>query len=178
MFVGQTIRGIVYGELKSLEDGDGNSVPPTPSYQTKYSDVDTLDHSIYFKTDNETIYVFWDNTFFPYGLLSKQLLLTGSTNDYEQKWDVSEEPKWKNKIGQRIAAFKIIWVETWTSDLDGGNKVYTTYPQTFVITTEDGQQIILSAAEFQKQEDNALYFMMDNLLVTTNPQLAKELHLL
>lgn len=73
-----------------------------------------------------------------YGLQSKLLDLTESTNDYEQKWDVSSEAKWTEIIGQKIVDFKIIWEETWTSNLDSPNKVYTTYPQTIEIKTENG----------------------------------------
>lgn len=58
IFVGQVIRAVIYGELKYYADEDGNNINPEPYYKTKYPDIDTLDHSIYFKTDNKTIYVF------------------------------------------------------------------------------------------------------------------------
>jgi len=178
MFVGQTIRAVVYGEVKYYADEDGQNSNPEPSYKTKYQDIDTLDHSIYFKTDKQTIYVFWDNTFICYGLQSKLLDLTETTNDFEQKWDVSTDINWLELIGQNIVDFKIIWKETWTSNLDGSNKVYTTYPQTFEIKTENGQTIILSAAEFKRDEENEIYSLMDNLLVTTNEVLARQLKLI
>ena len=85
MFVGQTIRAVVYGELKYFSDEEGNNINPEPYYNTKYPDIDTLDYSIYFKTDGKTICVFWDNTFISYGLQSKQLDFTENTNDHEQK---------------------------------------------------------------------------------------------
>ena len=178
MFVGQIIRGVIYGELKYYADEDGNNINPEPYYKTKYPEIDTLDYSIYFKTDNKTIYVFWDNAFICYGLQSKQLNLTETTNDFEQKWDVSTDIKWLDFIGQKIVAFKIIWEETWTSNLDGSNKVFTTYPQTFEIKTENGKTIILSASEFKRDEENEIYTLMDNLLVTTNIDLAKQLKLI
>ncbi|MBD3750673.1 MAG: hypothetical protein IE931_14390 [Sphingobacteriales bacterium] len=178
MFVGQIILAVIYGELKYYADEDGNNINPKPYYKTKYPEIDTLDHSIYFKTDNKTIYVFWDNTFICYGLQSKQLDLTETTNDFEQKWDVSTDIKWLDFIGQKIVAFKIIWEETWTSNLDGSNKVYTTYPQTFEIITENGKTIILSASEFKREEENEIYSLMDNLLVTTNIDLARHLKLI
>jgi hypothetical protein len=178
MFVGQTIRAVIYGELKYFVDEDGNNINPEPYYKSKYPDIDTLDHSIYFKTDSKTIYVFWDNTFFSYGLQSTQLDLTETTNDFEQKWDVSTDIKWLDLIGQNIIDFKIIWEEVWTSNLDGSNKVSTTYPQTFEIKTEKGQTIILSAAEFKRDEENEIYTLSDNLLVTTNVDLARQLKLI
>jgi len=178
MFVGQIIRFVIYGELKYYADEDGNNINPEPYYKTKYTDIDTLDHSIYFKTHNKTICVFWDNTFICYGLQSKQLDLTETTNDFEQKWDVSTDNKWLDFIGQKIVAFKIIWEETWTSNLDGSNKVYTIYPQTFEIKMENDQTIILSASEFKRDEEDEIYPLMDNLLVTTNIDLAKQLKLI
>ena len=85
IFVGQTIRGIIYGELKYFLNEEGQNINPRPYYETKYSDIDTIDHSIYFKTDFNTIYTSWDNTFACYGLKSELIELTETTNDYEQK---------------------------------------------------------------------------------------------
>ena len=174
MFVGQVIRAVIYGELKYYADEDGNNINPKPSYKTKYVEIDTLDHSIYFKTEDKTIYVFWDNTFICYGLQSKQLNLTETTNDYEQKWDVSNDIKWHEFIGQKITDFKILWKETWTSNLDGSNKIYTTYPQTFEIIVENGKSIFVLASKLKNNEDE-YYSQMDNLLVITNIDLLKEL---
>jgi hypothetical protein len=175
MFVGQTIRAVMYGELKYFLDEEGNNTNPAPYYKTRYPDIDTLDCSIYFKTDNQTIYIFWDNTFICYGLQSKLLDLTETTNDYEQKWDVSPDIKWTHVIGQEIVDFKIIWEETWTSDLDDSNKVYITYPQTFEIKTKNGKTIILSASEFKGNEETEIYPFMDNILgkTTTNNKMTR-----
>lgn len=176
IFVGQTICAVIYGEVKYSVKEDENS--PEPYYKTKYPDIDTLDYSIYFKTDNKTIYVFWDNTFFSYGLKAKPLDLTEEINDYEQKWDVSSDPKWQDFIGQIIIDFKIIWRQVSTSNLDGTNSIYSTYPQTFKIRTKNGKTIILSASEFKNEEENEVYPLSDNLLVTTNIDLAKQFKLI
>ena len=177
IFLGQTIRGVIYGELKYYADDDGNNTNPEPYYKTKFPDIDTLDHSIYFKTGDKTIYVFWDNTFICYGLQTKQIDLTETTNDYEQKWVVSEDTKWVGVIGQKVVAFKILWEETWSSNLDGSNKVYTTYPQAFEIKTENNITIIISAAEFNRDTENEIFPLMDNLLVTTNVEFARQIKL-
>lgn len=174
IFVGQTIRSVIYGEVKYFADENGNNINPEPYYKTNYPDIDTLDHSIYFKTDDKTIYIFWDNTFIYYGLLSKKNDLTDNTNDYEQKWDVSSDSKWQPFIGQKIVDFKILWEETWTSNLDGTNKVYTRYPQTFEIVAENGKSIFVTASELKDSEDE-YYSQMDNLLVTTNYELLQRL---
>jgi hypothetical protein len=178
MFVGQIIRGVIYGEVKYFFDENGNNVNPEPCYKTKYPDIDTLDHSIYFTTDEKTIHVFWDNTFISYGLLSAQIDPDGTTNANEQQWNVTSDPKWADCIGSKIVGFKILWAETCTSELDGSNKVYTTYPQSFEIKTDRNKTIILSAAEFQRPEEIEIFSLMDNLLVTTNVDLARQLKLI
>ena len=178
MFVGQTIRGVIYGEVKYSTDEVITKSNIDSYYKTKYADIDTLDHSIYFKTDYKTINVFWDNTFVCYGLLSKQIDLAESTNDYEQKWDVSSDNKWRELIGQKIIAFNIIWGELSTSNQDVTNSTYTSYPQTFEIKTDNGGTIIISASEFNPDKENEIYPFMDNLLVTTNIDLARQLKLI
>jgi hypothetical protein len=179
MFVGQTIRAVIYGELKYYEDEEGQNINPEPAYKTNFLDIDSLDYSIYFKMDQETIYVFWDNTFFCYGLQSGKLDFTEKTNDYEQKWDVSSDIKWVDFVGENIVDFKIIWEEICSSNLeDYSNKVYIVYPQTFEIKTEKGNTIIVAAAEFKGAEKNGIYPFSDNLLVTTNVDLARQLKLI
>lgn len=177
MFVGETILGVIYGEVKYYFD-DAYNFNSEPSYSTKYPDIDTLDHSIYFKTNSKVIYVFWDSTFFSYGLLSKEIDLKETTNDYEQKWDVSNHEKWINIIGKKIIDFKITWEEVSTSNLNGANRKYFTYPQTFTLQIESGITIILSASEFKEPDQNEIYGMSDNLLVTTNLNLATELKMI
>ncbi len=178
MFVGQTIRSVIYGELKYYVDEEGSNINPEPYYRTKYQDIDSLDHSIYFKTDYKTICVFWDNTFTCYGLQSKLLDLTETTNDYEQKWNVSSDQKWTDVIGQKVIDFKIIWGKTWTSNINDSNKVNIIYPQTFEIKTEYGKTIILTASEFIIDKEDEIYPLMDNILVTTNIDLAIQLKLI
>lgn len=163
MFVGQIIREIIYGELKYFLEEKGNNINPKPFYKTKYKEIDTLDYSIYFKTDDKTIHIFWDNTFASYGLLSKEIELTPTTNDYEQKWEVSSNEKWKEFIGQKIVDFKIVWF---------GRK--NKYPQTFELLIKNGMSIFISASELKEGEDE-YYSQMDNLLVTTDYEFLKRL---
>lgn len=170
MFIGQTICGVIYGEINYCNFDDVNIiVSQEPSYMTKYQDIDTLDHSIYFKTNNKTIYIFWDSTFFSYGLLSKEIDFDETTNDYEQKWDVSKDEKWIRVIGHKIVDFKIIWEK-----LDSDN----IYPQAFTLETENKVTIIISASEFKGSEQDKIFGMSDNLLVTMNLDLARELKMI
>lgn len=178
MFVGQKIRDVIYGELKYFQDEHGNNINPEPLYETKYSEIDTLDHSIYFKTDNKTIYIYWDSTFFNFGLKSDLIDFTEKTNNFEQKWNVSNDIKWKEIIGQLIIDFKIIWEKVYTLKLDGTNDYYTIYPQTFEFKTENDNIIILSAAELKDDNQNIAYHMSDNLLVTTNIDMALKLRII
>lgn len=165
-FVGQKICGIIYAEIKSFAD------VPEPGYNTHYPDLDTLDHSFYIQTEQQTIYIFWDNSFVSYGLQSKQIDPVETTNQYEQKWNVSVDPKWVNLIGQTIHSIEIVWYELQSSD---SNHYF--YPQTFEIKTDSGATIILSAAELDISEENKVFLFTDNLLVTTNRDLAKQLKL-
>ncbi|MFH6959989.1 hypothetical protein ACHRV1_21530 [Flavobacterium aquidurense] len=179
MFIGETILGVIYGEINYYNlDEENIIISPEPFYKTKYSDIDSLDYSIYFKTNNKTIYVFWDSTFFSYGLLSEEIDLKEITNDYEQKWDVTNDGKWSKIIGEKIIDFKIIWEEVYTSNMDGTNRMYFLYPQIFQLKMENEMIIILSASEFKTPEQNEIYGMSDNLLVTTNFDLAKELKMI
>ncbi len=177
MFIGQTIRGVVYGELEYIDE-EGNNVDPEPYFKTKYPDLDTLDYSVYFKTDFKTIYVTWDNAFVSYGLSSKYKDLNDNSGTYVQKWDVSNEPKWRDLVGQKIVDFNVYWSEIWTSNPDGNYKISIPYPQSFIITTEGKNKIIISAAELKQEEENEVFGLMDNLLVTTNAELARQLKLI
>ncbi|TDO71189.1 hypothetical protein EV143_10944 [Flavobacterium chryseum] len=177
IFIGETILEVIYGEIKYYFE-DSENIDPEPSYSTIYPDIDTLDHSIYFKTNNKTIYIFWDSTFFSYGLSSKEIDFKVTANDYEQKWDVTNDEKWIKIIGEKIIDFKIIWEEVYTSNMNGTNKMYFTYPQTFQLKMENGILIILSASEFKETEQTKIYGMSDNLLVTTNFDLAKQLEMI
>ena len=171
MFLGEKINGIIYGEINYHNFEDVNIiVSPEPFYKTKYADIDTLDYSIYFKTNNKTIYVFWDSTFFSYGLLSQEIDFNETINDYEQKWDVSNDEKWIKVIGSKIIDFKINWEKLVDSDI--------IYPQSFTLKTENSITIILSASEFKGSNEDYVYGMSDNLLVTTNADLAKELKMI
>lgn len=179
MFIGETILGVIYGEINYYNlDEENIIISPEPFYKTKYSDIDSLDYSIYFKTNNKTIYVFWDSTFVSYGLLSEEIDLKELTNDYEQKWDVTNDGKWSKIIGEIIIDFKIIWGEVYNSNMDGTNRMYFLYPQIFQLKMENEMIIILSASKFTTPEQNEIYGMSDNLLVTTNLDLAKELKMI
>ncbi|QSW89081.1 hypothetical protein J0383_22955 [Flavobacterium endoglycinae] len=166
IFLRETIEGIIYGEIKFVFE-EGNAEEPT--YSTKYPEIDTLDYSIYFKTQNKTIYVFWDSKFYCYGLRAKEIDLEETPNDYEQKWDVSNTEMWINLLGKKIVDFNIVWEEV---------PPKTIYPQAFILKLEDESSIILSASEFKDVHQEKAYGMSDNLLVSTNLELGKELKLI
>lgn len=178
MFVGQKIRAVIYGEVKYFANEDGKISTPDPYYKTRYPDLDSLDHAVYFKTDNKSIYIFWDNTFVCYGLQSRLLELTETTNDYEQKWDVSAHSNWAGIIGQEITDFKINWEEARIQTDGAPDNVSAVSPQTFEVKTENGKIIILSAAELMRIDQDEICPFMDNLLLTTNVDLARRLRII
>lgn len=178
MLVGKTISGVIYGEVKYTEDINGNSFKTKPNYKTKFPDIDTLDFSIYLLTEEKTVYFFWDNTFFSYGINSKEIDFTNKTNEYEQQWDVTLNDNWRAFIGCQIVDFEIFWDNVCISDLDGTNKECFIYPQTFSIRLDNGYSIIISAAEFDHSKKDILFKLQDNLLVTTNIDLAIQLDII
>jgi hypothetical protein len=176
MFVGCVIRKVIYGEARlSCDEEELPRVEPT--YKTKYADVDTLDYSIYFETDKWTIYVYWDNSFLPYGLSSQIIGLTEETNTYEQRWDVSKEPKWKDIIGHEIVDLKIDWQEGGRWDPAKGNYASDSYPQSFQLILANNSRVVLCASEIVAGSEDKVDRLTDNILVTTNLMLAKELNL-
>lgn len=176
LFVGDTILSVTYGEVKYFSDEFDNLNELKPFYKTKYSDIDSLDHSIYFRTNKKNICVFWDDTFFQYGLKSTEIECIEKINEFEQKWNVSENENWINVIGQNITDFEIIWEKIETINSENSN--FTIYPQTFLIQLENGETIILSASEFKNSDENEIYPISDNIVVTTNLELAKRLKII
>ena len=176
LFVGETILSVTYGEVKYFSEEFENLDELKPFYKTKYPEIDSLDHSIYFKTNKRNICTLWDNTFFSYGLKSFQIECIEKSNEFEQKWNVSENENWINIIGQKIIDFKIIWEKIETINNENSN--FTIYPQTFLIHLDNEEIIILSASEFKDSDENEIYPISDNIVVTTNIELAKRLKII
>lgn len=183
IFIGKIIRGVSYIELQYFTPEGNINIKPQPFYKTKHPDTDSVDLSIHFRTDDLTIHVFWDDTFTCYGLSTKEVNPSTETNHYVQEWNVSSENKWKEIIGQKIIDFNILWGEIlsgedFSSGTDQSNKEFVVYPQAFKIKTEYGATIILAAAEFADAETEKINSPMDNILITTNADLAKRLKLI
>jgi hypothetical protein len=51
------------------------------------------------------------------------------------------------------------------------------YTQTFEISINNNKTIIISASQFLEQEENTVFGLSDNQLVTTNIELATNLNL-
>jgi hypothetical protein len=193
VFIGQTIRGVIYGEV-SFENEKGDDQLPEPFYKTYYPDIDSLDHSIYFKTDDKTIYVNWDWTFYCFGLAAQLVDFTETTNDYEQKWDVTDQPKWQEVIGDVITDFEIVWEIIWGTEGPSkpmseivkdkswvyGHCQWTCVfcPMSFIIHTKRNKKILFGAAKFLDSDKFRPFPFCDNLLVTLHIDLAKLIGLL
>ena len=171
---------MIYGEVFCAfsEDGEEAMELAEPGYTTHYPDIDTLDFTVYFKTDTQTIYVTWDHTFYPYGLAAKSLELNQWTGDREQRWDVSDDQKWQEIVGQKVIDFKIRWEELGMRMIGTKWSDYIIYPQVFEICTENGKRIIITASELDRNGGQQIWPLMDNLLVTTNVELAKQLNII
>lgn len=54
----------------------------------------------------------------------------------------------------------------------------STYPQAFLFTLDNEKKVVISAAEFKRDNEDEIYGLMDNILVTTNLELARQLKLI
>jgi hypothetical protein len=164
IIVGQTIEGIIYGELRYSDDEHFQS-PITSYYKTKFEEIHTIDNSIYFVTDGKAIHITWDNTFECWGLKAESIDFNDTTNSFQQKWDVTMEPMWRDVINNQIIDFKIYW-----EDFIGENVIL---PQAFELTLSNNQQVWISAAQFSDVKDKTAFGISDNLLVTLDKNSAR-----
>lgn len=175
LLVGQIIRKVIYGEVNYFLDDKENTGHSEPFYHTNDPEIDTVDYGVYLETDHRSVYLFWDQTFSAYGINAKEVELIKDTNIHEQKWDVSSGTIWKDTIGQRIADIQVIWQEIEVSNLNEGSNSRVKYPQTFKVKIENDRFIYMSAAELTDEERFKTWKMADNLLITNDLKLAKQL---
>lgn len=91
-----------------------------------------------------------------------------------KKWDVSKEIIWLDCLGHTICDLKIYWEETWVENSETKIRNYFTYPQTLKLFFSNNEKIFISAAEFKHGNNKEALTGMDNLLVTSNDELAKQ----
>ena len=163
--IGCTVQKVQYAEIDYYPDS------PQPCYKTAYPEIDSIDFSVsLFTSGNNEIEIFWDDDFYPYGVgirIDEKSAFNGN-----RKWDVSHEQMWEDCIGQRIIEVIIYWDETWINSSITGYKNYYTYPLGLGLFFSHGEKIIIGAAEFKNKDFETAHSGMDNLLVTSNEELA------
>lgn len=149
---------------------------PKPFYSTPFKNLDSVDFSIFFHTDaGKLVEIYWDGKFFQYGIgvkINQPSILLGSV-----KWDVSDSELWKKFIGKTIVDTLISW-ETVTTTTATWRKDKFTYPQDLKIAFSNGKHIFISAAGFLNQGDDVVYGMHDNLMVTDDEELARQVKMI
>ena len=163
--IGQAIVSVEYAEIIYNQDN------PTPYYQTHFSNLDSVDFSIIFKTsENNVIEIYWDGNFHQFGIGLK----INKQSDFlrVQKWTVTDREIWREIVGQNIINVDLDW-ETITATDQSGKRESFTYPQDIILVFENKRRIFISAAGFLHEGDEEVFGMLDNLTVTDNEELAR-----
>ena len=166
--VGLEIQRVEYSEIKY---GAG------PYYPTKFPDLHSVDYSIFLYTSpSEKIEIYWDDTFFQFGVGVK--INEPSQFSNYIVWDVSNVNVWKDAIRAKISSVKIHWETVKTTSQNGEKIESFIYPQGMTIDFANDEKIFVSAAGFLNPEDDIAYGHLDNLLVTNNEELARQVNMI
>lgn len=166
-------------KIVKIEYAEINYEPENPKsfYHTKYPNLDSVDFSVFLDTDTDKlIEVYWDDIFFQFGISIK----INEPSDFKGfiKWDVSDKELWNKFIGATITDVKIAW-ETVVSTYKHSNKKENyVYPQSIKLTFSNSEAIFISASSFYNKDEKEVYGMSDNLMVTDNEELARQIKLI
>jgi hypothetical protein len=169
--IGLTILKVEYSELIY------EPTNPKPFYQTQFPNLDSVDFSIFLHADNDKLIEFyWDGKFFQYGIGIK----INEPSDFSDtiKWDVSNNELWKQFIGTTISDMHITWESVRTIEEKTGKAERFFYPQDIKVTFSNDKNIFISAAGFLNQGDKEVFGMLDNLTVTDNEELARQVKMI
>ena len=169
--IGLTVLNVEYSEIVY------EPTNPKPYYPTKFANLDSVDFSIFFQTDEEKlIEIYWDDKFFQFGIGIKINELSNFSGNI--KWNVSDNDLWKKIIGTTISDIFITWETVTTTEEKTGKTDSFVYPQDIKITFSNDKKIFISAAGFLNQSDKEVYGMLDNLTVTDNEELARQVKMI
>ncbi|MBE8712822.1 hypothetical protein [Sphingobacterium hungaricum] len=169
--IGLTILKVEYSEIV-YEPTD-----PKPYYPTQFTNLDSVDFSIFLYTDNDKLVEFyWDDKFFQFGIGIKINEETGFSGNI--KWDVSSNDLWKQFLGTTITDIYINWETVMASEERSGKTENFIYPQDVKITFSNNKSVFISAAGFLNEGDEEVYGMLDNLTVTDNEELARQVRMI
>lgn len=169
--IGLTLLKVEYSEI---------AYQPTnakPYYPTQFTNLDSVDFSIFLHTDNDKLVeIYWDDKFFQFGIGIK--INEPSHFSGDMKWDVSGNDLWKKFIRTTISDIQITWETVMTTEEKTGRTENFVYPQDIKITFSNDKNIFISAAGFLDQSDKEVYGMLDNLAVTDNEELARQVKMI
>lgn len=149
---------------------------PKPFYKTRFEEIDTIDFAIIFQTDKAKVEFYWDGQFFQFGI-GVRFNQTSETAT-GQKWDVSKNDMWQNLLGQQITNVKLTWEEVTSYEEKTGKSNKYIYPQDLRIDFSCHKSIFISAAEFLNANDSEVKGLSDNLTVTDNESLARQVKMI
>ncbi len=169
--IGVTVVRVEYSEICYEPER------PKPYYPTKFQNLHSVDFSIFFHTkDNDIIEFYWDGKFFEFGIGIK---INAPSNFLGYiTWDVSYTDLWNKFIGTNITDVKVTWETVTTTEQKTGKSESFTYPQDIKIAFSNNQAVFISAAGFLNQGDSKVYGMLDNLTVTDNEKLARQVKMI
>ena len=169
--IGLTVLKVEYSEIVYEQ------TKPKPYYLTQFTNLDSVDLSIFLHTDKDKLVeIYWDGKFYQFGIGIK----INEPSDFSGniKWDVSCNDLWKQFIGTTISDIYITWETVTTKEEKTGKTESFVYPQDIKITFSNDKNIFISAAGFLEQGDKEVYGMLDNLTVTDNEELARQVKMI
>jgi hypothetical protein len=150
---------------------------PKPYYPTQFTNLDSVDFSIFLHTDKDKLVeIYWDGKFFQYGIGIKINEPSDFSGDI--KWDVSGNDLWQKFIGAKIMDIEVTWETVTTTEEKTRKTESFIYPQEIKITFSNDKDIFISAAGFLNQDDKEVFGMLDNLTVTDNEKLARQVKMI
>lgn len=167
--IGQTLKEVEYLEIDYQQS-------ETPFFKTKFSDIDSIDFSLVFHTDNGSLEFYWDGQFYQYGIGLK-INEPSVFSDYK-KWRMTDNLPWKKIIEHQIKSVDLTWEKVTTKEEKSSKTYIFIYPQNIRIDFDNNKSIFISAAGFLNEEDNEVYGMLDNLTVTDNEELARKVKMI
>ena len=169
--IGLTVLKVEYSEIVY------DPTNPKPFYKTQFKNLDSVDFSIFLHTDKDKLVeIYWDERFFQYGIgirINESSDFSGSI-----KWDVSGNELWKKFLGKTISDIKITWENVTTIEEKTCKTESFVYQQDIKITFSNNKDIFISAAGFLNEGDKEVYGMLDNLTVTDNEELARQVKMI
>lgn len=169
--IGLTVLNASYKEINYESDS------PIPNYHTRFSQLHSVDFSLFLHTDKDKlIEIHWDDQFYQFDIGIK----INEPSDFTEgiTWDVSEEPLWKKIIGEHITDVELIWETVSVTRVNDSETRLHIYLQGLRITFSNAEKVLISAADFLNQDDTTVQRAADNLLVTDNDELTVQLKIL